>query len=138
MRTTCLTLLLVVSLAAGAGEWRVSDADSFGWRRALIAVGGDRLAIVCPPNAAPFAVPVADAALADGGGHFTLGLEIDGERHDQAMVCSDVLCEAELSQAAWQALVRGDRVTLWVDDWRGPSFPLDGSATALRACNPDY
>jgi hypothetical protein len=139
MRTIILLLAAAFAATAQAGEWEVSDADSFGWRRALIAAGESRLAVVCPPGRAPFAVPVL-AAAADGApvGRFTLGLEVDGERHDQPMTCSRVLCEADLSPRAWEALVAGREVTLWIDERRGPSFSLAGSAAALRLCSPDY
>jgi hypothetical protein len=139
MRKIALALALLVWTAAGAGEWQVSEADKFGWRRALVVAGDDRLAVVCPPEAAPFAVPVATGAEAiREAGRFTLGLEVDGERHDQPLTCSDVLCEADLPRATWRALLHGERVTLWIDDWRGPSFPLEGSATALQTCSPGY
>jgi hypothetical protein len=135
MRAIALALTLLVPAAAVAEAWEVSEVDPFGWRRALVVAGADRLAVVCPPNAAPFAVPVAGGAEA---GRFTLGLEIDGERYDQAMLCSEVLCEADLSRRSWRALMAGARVTVWIDDRRGPSFPLAGSAQALHACSPGY
>ncbi len=139
MRNIALALALLAPALAGAGEWQVSEADTFGWRRALVVAGDDRLAIVCPPNAAPFAVPVATRAqVVREAGRFTLGLEIDGERYDQPMTCSDVLCEADLPSRSWRALVNGDEVTVWIDDWQGPSFPLAGSAAALRTCSPGY
>lgn len=139
MRNIALALALLAPAAAAAGGWQVSEADTFGWRRALVVAGDDRLAVVCPPNAAPFAVPVATGAdAARAAGRFTLGLEIDGERYDQPMTCSDVLCEADLPRRTWQALLAGARVTVWFDDWRGPSFPLAGAAAALRACSPGY
>jgi hypothetical protein len=129
----------IVSATALAGTWEVSDADSFGWRRALVTLGDDRLAVVCPPDQRPFAVPVTtNPHRPEPPGRFTLGLGIDGARHDQPMTCSEVLCEADLSQETWRALATGDRVTVWIDDWRGPTFPLDGSAEALRACSPSY
>ncbi|MFP4360113.1 MAG: hypothetical protein ACLFTG_05460 [Alphaproteobacteria bacterium] len=53
------------------------------------------------------------------------------------MTCSDVLCEADLSPRTWRALMVGERVTVWIDDWRGHSFPRAGSAAALRPCSPD-
>jgi hypothetical protein len=139
MRTIALVLALLAPAAVGAGEWQVSEADPFGWRRALTVAGDDRLAVVCPPTSPPFAVPVA-AASPDprDGARASLGLEIDGERYDQPMTCSDVLCEAELPRETWRALIRGERVTLWIDDWRGPSFPLEGSADALARCSPNY
>lgn len=139
MRTIALALALFAPAVSAAGAWQVSPADTFGWRRALVVAGDDRLAIVCPPNAAPFAVPVANRAeVGREAGRFTLGLEVDGERYDQAMTCSDVLCEADLPQRTWRALMAGERVTVWIDDWQGPSFPLAGSAAALRTCSPDY
>lgn len=139
MRKIAVALALLVPSVTGAGAWEVSEADTFGWRRALVVAGDDRLAVVCPPNAAPFAVPVATGADAvRDAGRFTLGLEIDGERYDQPMACSDVLCEADLPQRTWHALMNGEHVTVWIDDWQGPSFPLAGSARALHTCSPGY
>jgi hypothetical protein len=139
MRITALALALLAPVPLGAADWHVSDADPFGWRRAVVIAGDDRLAVVCPPDAAPFAVPVVGRAEAvRETGTFTLGLEIDGARYDQPMTCSDVLCVADLPQRTWRALVRGRAVNLWIDDRRGPSFPLRGSADALATCSPGY
>ncbi len=139
MRRIALLLAATVVIAAAPRQWEVSEADRFGWRRALVATGEARLAVVCPPDQPPFAVPVtAEAGAELDAGRFTLGLEVDGERFDQPMVCSRVLCEAELPAATWDALTRGRRVTLWVDDRRGPTLPLAGSAAALRACSSHY
>jgi len=139
MRTFVLLGALIFAAAAQAEQWAVSERDGYGWRRALIKAGDNRLAVVCPPRSAPFAVPVVKQIAPNGAaGSFTLGLEVDGKRHEQPMVCSKVLCDADLGPDVWRALILGAEVTLWVDDRRGPSFPLDGSADALRACSAHY
>lgn len=138
-RVLALALVLLAPSPAAAAGWQVSEADGFGWRRALVTAGDDRLAIVCPPGAPPFAVPVLSlTGLSGGASRHTLGLDIDDVRHEQPMTCSPVFCEADLPRATWRALVRGERVTVWIDDRRGPTFTLAGSAAALRACSPAY
>lgn len=139
MRVFLVLLLLAVPLPTMAGGWMVSEPDTFGYRRALLDVDGARLAIVCPPDRGPFVVPVVDPR-PDGksNSRLVLGLEIDGVRHDQPMVCSEIICEADLTDVSWQALQSGAEVTIWFDDGRGPTFPLDGSAAALSTCSPDY
>jgi hypothetical protein len=139
MHRATLALLLVLACGAQAGQWEVSDADSFGWRRALVIADDERLAVVCPPDGPPFAVPVT-RQLERGRerGEFTLGLDIDGERHDETMICSEVLCEVSLAPETWRALLAGSRVTLWVEDAQGPTFPLNGSAAALASCSGFY
>jgi len=130
--------VLLAPSAAPAG-WQVSEADGFGWRRALVTAGDDRLAIVCPPGAPPFAVPVLSrTGMIDAASRYILGLDIDDARYEQPMACSTVFCEAELPRVTWRALARGERVTVWIDDRRGPTFTLVGSAAALRACSPAY
>ena len=138
MRSFSVVILALLGTVALGGTWQVSETDAFGWRRALITAGDDRLAVVCPPNAPPFAVPVTAGGHQGPAGRVTLGLEIDGERHDQPMLCSELLCEAELPPATWRALAAGGTVTVWIDDRRGPTFPLAGSAAALAACDPHY
>ena len=134
-----IAYLAMAAAPAFAGGWEVSGPDSFGWRRALIENGDARLAIVCPPDRPPFAVPVVDPRPDDGNGaRLVLGLEVDGVRHDQPMLCSEVICEADLAEASWRALKTGGTVTIWFDDGRGPSFPLAGSAAALAACSPHF
>jgi len=137
MRITALIVGLLLATIAEAGEWQVSDADSFGWRRALVVAEPDRLAVVCPPDQPPFAVPVAGGIDAERG-RFPLALEVDGERHEETMTCSDVLCEASLDAETWRALLAGEAVTLWLDEHEGPTFPRDGSAAALAACSGYY
>lgn len=138
MRRFVVVLVALAGTVVAGESWQVSGTDSFGWRRALITVGDDRLAIVCPPNAAPFAVPVTARRDDMPAGRVTLGLEVDGERYEQSMSCSELLCEADLPRATWRALTHGETVTVWIDDWRGPTFPLAGSAAALAACSPNY
>jgi hypothetical protein len=134
-----LALALLAPSAAATAGWQVSEADGFGWRRALVTAGDDRLAVVCPPGAPPFAVPVLTrSGVVGGAGRYTLGLDVDGTRHEQPMTCSDVFCEADLPRTTWRARAGGERVTVWIDDRRGPTFRLDGSAAALRACSPGY
>jgi len=138
-RVLALALVLLAPGAARAAGWQVSETDGFGWRRALVTAGEDRLAVVCPPGAAPFAVPVLSGTRTTvAEGRHTLGLDVDGARYDQPMACSAVFCEADLSPGTLRALARGQRVTVWVDDRRGPTFSLVGAAAALRACSPGY
>ena len=138
MRRFVVALIALTGTAVAGETWQVSETDSFGWRRALITVGDDRLAIVCPPDSAPFAVPVAARRDTVAAGRATLGLEIDGARRDQPMTCSELLCAADLPRATWRALATGETVTVWINDWRGPTFPLAGSAAALAACSSAY
>ncbi len=134
-----LVFVGLLTICVSAAAWEVSEADSFGYRRAMVAGEGGRLAIVCPPDRAPFAVPVVEPR-PDGGtnGDVVLGLEVDGVRHEQAMRCSEFVCEAELLEASWRALHEGTHVTLWYDDGRGPTLPLEGSAEALAACSTHF
>ena len=138
-RVLALASVLLAPGATAAAGWQVSETDGFGWRRALVTAGDDRLAVVCPPGAAPFAVPVlSGTAIIGAAGRHTLGLDVDGARYEQPMACSAVFCEADLSPATLRALARGQRLTIWVDERRGPSFSLVGAAAALRACSPGY
>jgi hypothetical protein len=134
-----LALLIATGAAAGDQYWEVSEPDSFGWRRAVVVADDARLAIVCPPQRRPFAVPVVEPRPDHGDAReLLLGLEIDGVRHDQLMRCTEIICEADLAEASWRALKTGTSVTIWFGDGEGPTLPLAGSAAALSACSPDF